>query len=109
MVGSHDPAFQEKVQDWAPVQVFNLSITSPEIIEKTHERLAKVYHQDGGSWERGHMPRTVFVFINEQEGLSAEQKSEKAKRKREPHLALIGPLSKEHWIPQKLKKQLTMP
>ena len=78
VVGSHDPALQEKVQDWAPVQVFNLSITSPEIIEKTHERLAKVYHQDGGSWERGHMPRTVFVFINEQEGLSSEQKSAKA-------------------------------
>ena len=70
---------QEKVQDWAPVQVFNLSITSAEIFEKTHERLAKVYHQDGGAWDRGHMPRTVFVFINEQEGLTAEQKSEKAK------------------------------
>ena len=79
VVGSHDPALQEKVQDWAPVQVFNLSITSPEIIEKTHERLAKVYHADGGAWERGHMPRTVFVFINEQEGLTPEQKSEKAK------------------------------
>ena len=79
VVGSHDPALQEKVQDWAPVQVFNLSITSAEIIEKTHERLAKVYHQDGGAWDRGHMPRTVFVFINEQEGLTAEQKSEKAK------------------------------
>ena len=79
VVGSHDPALQEKVQDWAPVQVFNLSITSPEIIEKTHERLAKVYHADGGTWERGHMPRTVFVFINEQEGLTPEQKSEKAK------------------------------
>ena len=79
VVGSHDPALQEKVQDWAPVQVFNLSITSPEIIEKTHERLSKVFHTDGGAWERGHMPRTVFVFINEQEGLTAEQKSEKAK------------------------------
>ena len=80
VVGSHDPALQEKVQDWAPVQVFNLSITSHEIIEKTHERLAKVYHKDGGAWDRGHMPRTVFVFINEQEGLSPEERREKAQQ-----------------------------
>jgi len=86
VVGSHDPGLQEKVQEWAPVQVFNLSITSPEIIEKTHERLAKAYHVDGGAWERGHMPRTVFVFINDQVGLSDDEK--RAKAQEEARLAL---------------------
>lgn len=78
VIGSHDPALQEKVQKWAPVQVFNLSITSPDIIEKTHSRLASAYHAEGGAWERGHMPRTLFVFINEEDGLSDSEKHDRA-------------------------------
>ena len=75
IVGSHDPKLQEYLNTLAPVQVFNLSITKPEIIEDTHSRMARAYHPDGGSWDRGHMPRTVFVFINEQPGLSPEERS----------------------------------
>jgi hypothetical protein len=66
LIGSHDPALQEAVNAFAPVQVFNLSITRPEIIEDTHRRLAAAYHPDGGGWKRSYMPRTVFVFLNEQ-------------------------------------------
>jgi hypothetical protein len=53
-----------------PVKVFNLSITQPEVIEATHERMAAAYHPEGGPWRRSYMPRTVMVFLNEQPGLS---------------------------------------
>jgi len=80
VIGSHDPRQQEIVNQWAPVQVFNLSITRDDVIEDTHRRLAAAYHADGGAWQRGHMPRTTFVFLNEQEGLSAEERSQAAHR-----------------------------
>ena len=63
IIGSHDPKQQVKVNEWMPVQVFNLSITRPEIIDETHERMAKAYHPEGGSWCREYMPRTVFCFL----------------------------------------------
>lgn len=74
VIGSHDPRLQDYVNRFAPVQVFNLSITRPEIIEATHERMRGVYHPEGGPWTRSCMPRTVFVFLNEQDGLSPEER-----------------------------------
>lgn len=78
IIGSHSPAIQDAVNRFMPVQVFNLSITQPEAIEATHQRMAKSYHAEGGSWERGHMPRTTFVFINEEPGLTPSQRSVRA-------------------------------
>lgn len=80
VIGSHDPLVQEKVNAWAPVQVFNLSITKPEIIDATHARMTGAYHADGGAWRRQYMPRTVFVFLNEEEGLSADERRAAARR-----------------------------
>ena len=62
------------------VQVFNLSITPPEVIDATHQRMAQNYHPDGGEWERRMMPRTLMIFLNEEEGLTSEQKSQAAKK-----------------------------
>ena len=78
VIGSHEPAVQEFVNTVLPVQVFNLSITRPEVIEATHERMAAAYHPSGGDWTRGHMPRTTFVFLNEQPGLSPAERSVQA-------------------------------
>jgi alkanesulfonate monooxygenase SsuD/methylene tetrahydromethanopterin reductase-like flavin-dependent oxidoreductase (luciferase family) len=64
VIGSHDPQLQEFANTFSPVQVFNLSITKPEIIEDTHQRMTKAYHPSGGAWQRDFMPRTVFVFLN---------------------------------------------
>ena len=86
VAGTHDPRAQEYVNKFMPVKVFNLSITSPEIIDSTHERMEKVYHSDGGKWERRDMPRTTFVFLNAEEGLSPEEQSAAAKE--EARLAL---------------------
>jgi len=80
ILGSHDADTQIFANQYMPVQVFNLSITPPEIIDATHERMAENYHPDGGPWERRMMPRTLMVFLNEEEGLSPEQQSDAAKR-----------------------------
>ena len=87
IIGSHDPGVQEEVNKILPVQVFNLSITQPEIIEATHQRMTKAYHPSGGPWKRRNMPRTVMVFINEEKGLSPESRSAKA---REEARAALG-------------------
>ena len=78
VAGTHDPTAQNFVNQFMPVKVFNLSITSPEIIDSTHERMSKLFHPDGGVWQRRDMPRTTFVFLNAEDGLSAEEQSEAA-------------------------------
>ena len=78
VAGTHDPRAQTFVNTILPVKVFNLSITSPEVIDATHERMREVYHPDGGAWKRGDMPRTSFVFLNAEEGLTPEEQSKAA-------------------------------
>jgi len=78
VAGTHDPKAQTFVNSILPVKVFNLSITSPEIIDATHERMAEVYHADGGEWKRSDMPRTSFVFLNDEPNLSPEEQSKAA-------------------------------
>jgi alkanesulfonate monooxygenase SsuD/methylene tetrahydromethanopterin reductase-like flavin-dependent oxidoreductase (luciferase family) len=79
VIGSHDPKLQEFANSFSPVQVFNLSITKPEIIEDTHRRMATAYHPDGGPWRREFMPRTVFVFLNADPGKTPEGQRAAAK------------------------------
>jgi len=78
IAGTHDPKAQQFVNTILPVKVFNLSITKPEIINATHEKMSKLYHEDGGQWKRSDMPRTSFVFINAEQGLTAEQQTQAA-------------------------------
>ena len=75
VLGSHDAALQVEVNRWAPVQVFNLSITPPHVIEQTHERMTEHYHPSGGNWGRDMMPRTIMVFVNDEPGLTDEERS----------------------------------
>lgn len=86
-IGSHEPRLQDEVNAFYPVRVFNLSITRPEIIEETHQRMQRSFHRDGGSWQRGDMPRTVFVFLNERPGFSPEKRRQTA---REEARAALG-------------------
>ena len=78
VAGTHDPKAQEFVNQFLPVKVFNLSITSPEIIDSTHKRMSELYHPNGGEWQRRDMPRTTFVFLNAEPGLTPEQQSQAA-------------------------------
>ena len=79
VLGSHEPKLQIEVNKWRPVQVFNLSITPPHIIEETHERMGESYHPDGGTWNRNMMPRTIMIFVNNEKNLSSEEQSIAAK------------------------------
>ena len=73
VAGTHDPKAQIFVNNFLPVRVFNLSITQPEVIEATHDRMRQCFHTDGGEWKRSDMPRTSFVFLNDEAGLSSEE------------------------------------
>ena len=75
ILGSHDPPLQVACNRWRPVKTFNLSITPPAAIDATHARMRDCYHLDGGPWQRHYMPRTVFVFLNEEPGLAAAERS----------------------------------
>ena len=86
VAGTHDPRAQTFVNTILPVKVFNLSITSPDVIDATHERMQEVYHPDGGQWNRGDMPRTSFVFLNDEEGLTPGEQSAAAQAEAEQAL-----------------------
>ena len=73
VAGTHDPKAQVFVNKYLPVRVFNLSITQPEVIDATHERMRQCFHKDGGEWQRSDMPRTSFVFLNDEDGLTPEE------------------------------------
>jgi len=88
VVGSHDPGVQAMVNRILPAHVANLSITAPEVIDATHERMRKAFHRDGGPWKRSYMPRTVMVFLNEEQGLTPEQRTAAAQQ--EAKLALTA-------------------
>jgi alkanesulfonate monooxygenase SsuD/methylene tetrahydromethanopterin reductase-like flavin-dependent oxidoreductase (luciferase family) len=77
-IGSHDPATQIFANTILPVGVFNLSITPGDEIEKTNERMRTHYHPEGGGWQRRLMPRTVLVFINEDEPAKAHDEAKAA-------------------------------
>lgn len=97
ILGSHDPNLQKEVNTFAPVQVFNLSITDPKVVEETHVRMQSHYY--GGGWQRQFMPRTVMVFLNDEKNLSEAEKTKKAHASAEKSLgaywrALEGTIDK---------------
>ena len=104
VIGSHDKKLQIEANKWRPVQVFNLSITPPHIIEETHQRFSKYYHQDGGAWKRSMMPRTIMVFINDEEGLSIEERSIAAKEEARNALSIYWNALEGTIDPNKLEK-----
>ena len=86
IIGSHDPKLQKEVNEILPVKVFNLSITPPELIEKTHERMKIDYNSGGGSWKRNYMPRTIMVFLNDEPNISDSERQSQAKLEAEKAL-----------------------
>jgi len=104
IAGTHDPNAQKFCNTIYPVNVFNLSITSPEIIDSTHNRMKEDFHKDGGVWERRNMPRTVFVFINEEDGLSKEEKNIEAKKEAEDALGSYWNALEGTIDPEKISK-----
>ena len=87
ILGSHDSLLQKEINKIRPVKVFNLSITPPEVIEATHQRMSKCYHSDGGPWSRNYMPRTLMVFVNDEQNLSETERTKAAKQEAEKSLS----------------------
>ncbi len=104
VLGSHDKELQISVNKFRPVQVFNLSITPPAIIEETHQRMGENYHPDGGIWERSMMPRTVMVFLNDEEGLTGEEQNEAAKEEARSALSTYWNALEGTIDPEKINK-----
>jgi alkanesulfonate monooxygenase SsuD/methylene tetrahydromethanopterin reductase-like flavin-dependent oxidoreductase (luciferase family) len=67
VLGSGDPMAREVALRYGDPDVFNLSFTPPDILNKMHTSLADDYSKAGKAWARGRMPRTVLVFIDEDE------------------------------------------
>ncbi len=79
-IGAHWAEAHEVANKYRPCGVFNLSITPPEVIEATHERMKSVYNKEGGDWNRSLMPRTVLVFVSDDPALSIEANDAKARQ-----------------------------
>ena len=87
VAGTHDPRAQVFVNKYLPVRVFNLSITQPEVIDATHDRMRECFHAEGGEWKRSDMPRTSFVFLNDEEGLTSDEQRLAAQHEAEMSLS----------------------
>ena len=64
VLGSGDPAALELAYRHWPVDLFNLSFTPPEQIEKLHIKMSELNKKFDMPWKRERLPRTVLVFID---------------------------------------------
>ena len=87
VAGTHDPKAQVFVNKYLPVRVFNLSITQSAVIDATHDRMRQCFHTDGGEWKRSDMPRTSFVFLNDENGLTPDEQRLAAQNEAEMSLS----------------------
>ncbi len=60
VLGSSDPDALVVARKYFEVDLFNLSFTPPEQIEKLHIQMAAA----SASWKRSRLPRTVLVFVD---------------------------------------------
>jgi alkanesulfonate monooxygenase SsuD/methylene tetrahydromethanopterin reductase-like flavin-dependent oxidoreductase (luciferase family) len=64
VLGSADPLALDVAYRFWPVDLFNLSFTPPDQIEKLHSRMEVINRQSTIPWKRSRLPRTVLVFID---------------------------------------------
>jgi Luciferase-like monooxygenase len=64
VLGSHDPLARDHGLQFADLDIFNLSFTPPQQLQKLHDDMFIRYQERGRSWHRSRMPRTVLTFID---------------------------------------------
>lgn len=64
VLGSSDPVARDHGLKFADLDIFNLSFTPPDAIERTHTEMFARYAALGRLWGRARMPRTVLIFID---------------------------------------------
>jgi alkanesulfonate monooxygenase SsuD/methylene tetrahydromethanopterin reductase-like flavin-dependent oxidoreductase (luciferase family) len=79
--GSHDASLQQMANRFMPCGVMDASLTSGEEIERTHKHMAEAYYFPKAPWQRSMLPRLTLVFLDTTSGLSAEEQSERARKK----------------------------
>lgn len=75
VLGSSDPYARELGLKYADLDIFNLSFTPPEALNKVHEEMFARYKEAGRVWARSRMPRTVLVFIDRDRAVAQEAAS----------------------------------
>ncbi|MCX6119727.1 MAG: hypothetical protein NT027_19500, partial [Proteobacteria bacterium] len=63
-IGSHDPLARDHALNICDLDIFNLSFTPPDQIEKIHEEMSLHYLSKNKLWSRNKLPRTVLTFID---------------------------------------------
>jgi alkanesulfonate monooxygenase SsuD/methylene tetrahydromethanopterin reductase-like flavin-dependent oxidoreductase (luciferase family) len=64
VLGSSDPYARSVGLKFADLDIFNLSFTPPEALNKLHLEMFDRYKEAGRQWHRSRLPRTVLVFID---------------------------------------------
>jgi len=65
VLGSSDPYARSVGLKFADLDIFNLSFTPPEALNKLHLEMFERYKEAGREWHRSRLPRTVLVFIDQ--------------------------------------------
>lgn len=77
VLGSHDPMARDLGFSLGDMDVFNLSFTPPEQLNKIHAELtSKCQQLQIQPWNRKRLPRTVLVFIDAQESKARARASQ---------------------------------
>ncbi len=64
VLGSSDPYARSVGLKFADLDIFNLSFTPPDALNKLHTEMFDRYREAGRAWHRSRLPRTVLVFID---------------------------------------------
>lgn len=64
VLGSSDPEALQMANKYWDVNLFNLSFTPPDQIEKMHLKMAELSKAWNSTWTRSRLPRTVLTFID---------------------------------------------
>lgn len=64
VLGSSDPYARSVGLKFADLDIFNLSFTPPDALNKLHLEMFDRYKEVGRQWHRSRLPRTVLVFID---------------------------------------------
>ncbi len=64
VLGSADPEAFELGSKYWDLDLFNLSFTPPDEINRLHAKITEMNREKGRGWSRSRLPRTVMVFID---------------------------------------------
>ena len=90
-VGTHEAETQHLANRFHPCRTFNLSITPAAEIAETQRRMEACYHPDGRPWLREYMPRTVLVFLEDDDVSTDAELDERARLRAEATI-------KAYWV-----------